>query len=76
MLYNICLVLIILLILLQVKKSNSHLSGKKILESYKNLHQWLRNGCSPEKDEILREYTEEMRNLGLILTDQGRTVFA
>lgn len=45
--------------------------GKKILEAYKNLHQY-GSGMDlvPEKDEILREYTEEMRNLGLILTDQ------
>lgn len=46
--------------------------GKKILEAYKNLHQY-GSGMDlvPEKDEILREYTEEMRNLGLILTDQN-----
>ena len=45
--------------------------GKKILESYKSLHQYGSGmNLGPEKDEILREYTEEMRNLGLILTDQ------
>jgi hypothetical protein len=51
-------------------KVNSIL-GRKIINSYKNISQFgSGQNMAPEKEEILREYTEEMRNIGLILTEQ------